>query len=361
MRERNRFAPMILALAITASLSLPTAPNAAAASVRYTPGVFAVASSVGRAVLKYFGKESAEEGVEYLAKQGGKQLAQKVTAKAAKQGGDDAVEQVAKYVGKHGPDALNALDNAPSIGPVLSALDEIPVSQVKSAITKLAAGTTGRELAETVGKHGAKALTSELKHPGVGMVLVRALGDDGAELAAKMTSQQAITIAKHVDDLAKLPAAQRTGVMAMFRNNTDRMASFVGDFVKANPGKTLFTVASTTMVLAEPERILGGDEIVFDAAGNPVLISKGGIVGRSIEATGQAAKHVSDGYIRPLYLTLMAFLGTFFALWLILKLWHVHKREKLKTQRIADQQGMTIDAVSTAAADKETPAIDKQE
>ena len=146
----------------------------------------------------------------------------------------------------------------------------------------------------------------------------------------------------------------------MFRNNTDRMATFVGDFVKANPGKTLFTVASTTLVLAEPERILGGDEIVFDAEGNPVLISKGGIVGRSIEATGQAAKHVSDGYIRPLYLTLMAFLGTFFALWLMLKLWHVHKREKLKTQRIADEQGMTIDAVTSAAAKNDDPSGEKK-
>jgi len=312
-----------------------------------TPGVIAVASSIGRGIVKYFGKEGAEEGAKYFAKQGGKQLATKVAAKAVKQGGDDAVEQVARYVGKHGPDALKAMDNAPSIVPVLRALEEIPATQVKSALTKLAAGTTGRELAETVSKHGAKAITSELNHPGVGMALVRALGDDGAELATKMTKDQAITVAKHVDDLAKLPSAQRTGVMAMFRKDTDRMAGFIGDFVKANPGKSLFTVATTTLVLAEPERILGGDEVVFDADGNPIVVSKGGIIGRSIDATGKAAKHVSDGYIRPLYLTLMAFLATFFGLWIMLKLWHTHKREKLKTQKILDEQKLTVDAKAT--------------
>ncbi|QDT13198.1 hypothetical protein [Planctomycetes bacterium K23_9] len=317
------------------------------------PALVAVASSVGRAVLKYFGKESFEEGTEYLAKQGGKQLVQRVTTKAAKQGGDDAVEQVARYVGKHGPDALKALDNAPSLGPVLSALDEIPATQVQAALAKLAAGTTGRELAETVSKHGAKALTSELMHPGVGMALVRSLGDDGAELATKLTKGQAITVAKHVDDLAKLPSTQRNGVVAMFRKDADRMTSFLGDFVKANPGKSLFTVATTTIVLAEPERILGGDEVVFDADGNPIVVSKGGIVGRSIEATGNAAKHVSDGYIRPLYLTLIAFLGTFFALWLMLKLWHTHKREKLKTQSITDKQTATIDAKNTSTTTKQ--------
>ncbi len=338
-----RFCLLMIVMTIGATTCALPPANAAAPPV----GVLAVTSSIGRAVTRFFAKESAEEGVEYMAKQGGKQLVIKVTAKAAKEGGDETVQQVAKLVSKYGPDALKACDNAPSIGPVLSALDEIPATQVKSALTKLAAGTTGRELAQTVTKHGAKAIVSELNHPGVGMVLVRALGDDGAELATKMTTDQAITVARHVDDLAKLPAAQRSGVMAMFRKDTDRMASFVGNFVKANPGKTLFTVATTTVVLAEPERILGGEEVVFDADGNPIVISKGGVIGRSIEATGQAARHVSDGYIRPLYLTLMAFLGTFFALWLILKLWHIHRREKLKTQQIVDQAQPIIDSNAT--------------
>ena len=303
-----------------------------------------VSSVVGKAVRKFFGKQGAEEAAEYMGKQGGREIAKRVTAAAAKEGGDDVVQQIAKHVGKHGPDALRAMDNAPSVAPLLKALDEIPEAQVKTALTKLAAGTTGRELAETVGQHGSKALTSELKHPGVGMMLVRTLGDDGAELAAKMTGDQAVTIGKHLDDLAKLPSAQRTGLMKLFREDTTQMVSFVGDFVKANPGKSLFTVAATTVILSEPERILGGDEVVFDADGTPIIVTKKGIAGRTMEATGEAAKHVSDGYIKPAYMIALTFISTFFALWLILKLWHTHKREKLKTAKLNVDEKKTIDA-----------------
>ena len=128
-----------------------------------------------------------------------------------------------------------------------------------------------------------------------------------------------------------------------------------GDFAKANPGKTLFTVATTTVILAEPERILGGDEIVFDAEGNPVVVSRKGIAGRTIEATGEAAKHVSEGYIQPVYYAVAAFLGTFFVLWLGIKLWHTHQREKLKTEEMLaekeDAAGKTVDAISATPSD----------
>ena len=306
--------------------------------------------SIAKSLAKFLTKEGSEEAAEYMARKGSKELVDRVTASATREGGDAFLDQVAKQVGRHGPDALKAFDNSPQVGPLLRALDEIPEAQAKTAISKLAAGTTGRELADTIVKHGSKALTSELKHPGVGMTLVRALGDDGAELATKMTSDQAITLGKHVDDVAKLPAAQRQGLLTMFKQDTDRMVGFVGDFVKANPGKTLFTVAGTTVILAEPEAILGGDEIAFDAEGNPIVISKKGIVGRSIEAGGEAAKHVSDGYIKPVYYTAGAFIGTFFVVWLMIKLWHAHKREKLKTQQMLDEQAKTVDAKASDAA-----------
>ena len=71
----------------------------------------AVAASVGKAILKYFGKQGAEEATEYLSKRGGKEIVERVVATATRQGGDEAVEQVAKFTGKYGPDALAALDN----------------------------------------------------------------------------------------------------------------------------------------------------------------------------------------------------------------------------------------------------------
>jgi len=328
MNHSNRMPALLLAIATLIPALVPSA-----AIAMHVP---AVATSVGKAILKYFGKEGSEQATEYLAKKGGKEVLERVSANAAKQGGDEAVEQVAKLAGKHGPDALAALDNSGVIMPVVKALDELPEAQVKTALARLAAGVPGRELAEATSRYGAVALRTELQHPGVGLVFVRSLGDEGAELASRLSTEQAIAIGRHADALAKLPTAQRSGVLAMMRGDTERIVGFVGRFVEANPGKTLFTVATTTVILAQPDRILGGDEIVFDADGNPIVVRKAGLAGRTIEATGDAAEHVSERYVRPVFLATMAFLGMFAALWIAIKLWHTHRREQQKTRLLAD-------------------------
>lgn len=289
----------------------------------------AVSGSVGKAILKYFGKQGGEEATEYLSRRGGNEIMERVVTTATRQGGDEAVEQVAKFTGKYGPDALAALDNAPSLVPLIRALDDLPPAQVKLALTKLAAGKPGRELAEAIAVHGGSALRMELQHPGVGLFFVRSFGDEGVELASKMTTDQAIVVARHADDIGKLPATQKAGLVGMLKGNTEQMVGFVGRFVEANPGKTLFTVAATTVILAEPERILGGDEIVFDADGNPVLISKSGFVDRAMEAGGEVASHVSTNYLRPVYLTVMAFVGVFVVIWGSLKYWAFRKMKAI--------------------------------
>ncbi|MGI9442245.1 MAG: hypothetical protein ACR2N1_07240, partial [Rubripirellula sp.] len=289
----------------------------------------AVAASVGKALLKYFGKQGGEEATEYLSRKGGKEIMERVVTTATRQGGDEAVEQVAKFTGKYGPDALAALDNAPSLMPLLRTLDDLPPAQVKLALTRLAAGKSGRELAEAIAVHGGSALRMELQHPGVGLFFVRSFGDEGVELASKMTTDQAIVVARHADDIGKLPAAQKAGLLGMLKGNTEQMVAFMGRFVEANPGKVLFSVAATTVILAEPERILGGDEIVFDADGNPVLISKSGFADRAMEAGGEVASHVSTNYLRPVYLTVMAFVGVFVVIWGSLKYWAFRKMKAI--------------------------------
>ena len=309
-------------------------------------------SAVAKAIMKYFGKEGTEEATEYLARQGGRELAERVGSAALREGGEEASEQVGKLVAKYGPDALTALDNAPQIKPVLAALDELPESQVRSALTRLSAGASGRELAETVGRVGASALRSEIKHPGVGAMLARTLGDDGAELAGKLSTDQAVAVARHADDLAALPSGPRNGVLALIRNDTERMVSFMGRFAADNPGKTLFTAATTTIILAESERILGGDEIVFDADGNPIVVSKSGIAGRTMKAGGEALGHVSMNYLQPLFYVLIAFVATFATLFMMLKLWHTHQREKMVTASMLQPEPETImgSAVPTGEA-----------
>ena len=92
--------------------------------------------------------------------------------------------------------------------------------------------------------------------------------------------------AQHADDLAKLPASQRQSVLAILRSDTERMVGFMGRFAADNPGKVLFTAATTTVILAESDRILGGDEIVFEADGNPIVVTKAGLMGRTLDSGG---------------------------------------------------------------------------
>jgi len=261
------------------------------------PSLAAGGATIVRAVTNYFGKESASEATEWLTKKGGKEVAERLTTKATTEGGEATVEQIAGLAGKYGPDAVRGLDNVPALRPVLGAIDELPESQIGPALARLGAGRSGKELADTVTRYGAGAIRAELKHPGVGVRFASSLGDEGIAIAEKLTTAQAIAIGRHVDDIAKLPPTQRNALLLMISEQSDRFATFVGDFIKQNPGKTLFTVSGTTVVLANKDAILGGDEIVFDKDGNPVVMSKQGLVER---AASRATTEVSNRVVSPL-------------------------------------------------------------
>ena len=261
------------------------------------PSLAAGGATIVRAVTNYFGKESASEATEWLTKKGGKEVAERLTTKATTEGGEATVEQIAGLAGKYGPDAVRGLDNVPALRPVLGAIDELPESQIGPALARLGAGRSGKELADTVTRYGAGAIRAELKHPGVGVRFASSLGDEGIAIAEKLTTAQAIAIGRHVDDIAKLPPTQRNALLLMISEQSDRFATFVGDFIKQNPGKTLFTISGTTVVLANKDAILGGDEIVFDKDGNPVVMSKQGLVER---AASRATTEVSNRVVSPL-------------------------------------------------------------
>ncbi len=305
-----------------------------------------VGSSIAKGISQYFGKEGAEQTTEYLARRGSKDLLERVATTASREGGEATVQRIAKLVAENGPETLAALDNAPHLLPLLKSLDELPAGEIKHALTRLAAGGSGRELAEAVVQHGTAALRAELKHPGVGLVLVRSLGDEGAELAANLSDDSAIAVARHAEEIAALPSAQREGVLALLHNDSVAFVRFIGRFVEANPGKTLFTAATTGVILAQPERILGGDEIVFDADGNPIVVSKSGILGRSLDVGGNAAEHISERYVRPLFFAVATFVGVFLALFACVKLWHSHRREQLQTQAMLNESKPVIDSTA---------------
>jgi hypothetical protein len=291
-----------------------------------SPLLAAGGAPIVRAVTNYFGKESAGEAAQWMTKKGGMEVAERLTRKATAEGGEATVERVANLAGKYGPDAVRGLDNVPVLRPVLGAIDQLPESQVGPALMRLGAGPQGKELAETVSRYGVGAMRAELKHPGVGVRFASNLGDEGIELAQKLTTEQAITIGRHVDDIAKLPPAQRSELMSMIANQSDRFTTFVGGFVKQNPGTTLFTISSTAIILANKDAIFGGDEIVFDKDGNPVLMSKQGVLER---AASRVTGEVSERVVSPIMQVFVPLAAILAAGFFGIKLYGVWQRQQL--------------------------------
>lgn len=278
-----------------------------------------------QSLTKYFGRSSAKEAAEELAEIGGETAVRQITQKAMREGGEETVEQIAKVTSKYGPNSLKALKQADKMGPVVRSLDELPEESVKVALQRLAS-TSGRELSENIATYGTKALQAELKHPGIGTTLVRTLGDDGIELTSKLTREEALQLAKHADDIAKLPAAEKSGVLKLLHDDAKSMVQFMGRFIEKNPGKTLFAAGTTTVILAQPERILGGDEIVFDKDGVPHLMSKPGIAGR----IGEGA---TNTIIKPLMTYVIPIAAAGFAIWIAMKLAFAYQKGAAKARR----------------------------
>lgn len=276
------------------------------------------AEQILRALAKYFGKESAEEAAEQLAKYGAEKVAREVAERAIREGGEELVEKLASQVAKHGPDLLFASSNAKSLSQVLRWIDELPAGQVGPALRRMGAGTTGKALCELAEQYGVGAVKAEVLHQGVGTKLVQHLGDDGIRLAERLSTKEAIELARHAEDISRLPPDMRQGVMRLLYEDTRQMIAFMGRFVEKNPGKTLFTVGATTVLLANSKNILGGSDVVFDDNGNPVVVDRPGIVERSV-------RRMFEPWVK-----LALALATVFGIgWVTIKLYFLYRRNSM--------------------------------
>jgi len=310
-----------------------------------------IVKAIGRYLAKETGQEATEQAVKQMTKQVGEELIERTAHKVVREGGEKSLLEVGELVTRHGPEVVRALDNAPEALPVLRLLDELPAEEVVTAASRLAAGSTGRELATLSTKLGIVALRAEARHPGVGVRFARALGSDGAELSLRLTTDQAVQIGRHVDDIAKLPANQQSGLLAMISGNADRFAAFVGRFVEQNPGKLLFTAATTPIILANSAAIFGDGNIVFDEDGNPVLDSNGSPVREHPGLVPDVGKSVGDAVKAPVQTTLYwagGIIVVLLSLFGASKVWkHFQKdRRELTSARYAPHQSIDFQGVS---------------
>lgn len=322
MRTKNAFILSVLIL-VAVEFSAPVGPVAfAQASLVRKP-----VQEVVEAIAKYLTKKGGRELAEELAEFGGEATVRRVAERAVREGGNDVLDAFVRIAQAHGPDAVRAVDNAVNVPRLLRAVDDLPEDVAAQALRRLGAGADGRALAEVVETFGSRALHAEVRHPGIGGQLVATLGDDGATLATRVSRDQAITISRHADDIAKLPESQRTELLKLLREDPDGMANFMKRFIENNPGKTLFTVSATPIVLANAERILGGGEIVIGPDGKPAYIPKPGMLERMVSGTLERFVSPIIRLILLVFLPLLAIAG---GIWLAIKLWFYYQLTKRK-------------------------------
>ena len=253
MNLRPRFALFVVALAMTA---LPAEAQVAMAA---REAAEVLAATLGRSL----GKAGTSEAAEQIARLGGREGLEILASRTLREGGEQALRKVVANAAKYGPDYLMVLKNARSPQFMAKVLDELPADAVKPAIRALGRKSTGEALEVAVETCGVKALQAEVKYQGVGSHLVESFGDDG--LAAVSSVDEAATLVRHADDITRLPAAQKAGVLQLLHDDGKQMVAFMGRFVEKNPQTVLFTSAATTVILANSERLLGGDDIALDA------------------------------------------------------------------------------------------------
>ncbi|HRF00492.1 MAG TPA: hypothetical protein PLI18_08240 [Pirellulaceae bacterium] len=222
----------------------------------------ALLRSAGHELLQALGRRAAVHGsraaAEELAEVGGEGAVRALTRRLSAAGGESAVDATARLATEHGPLVIRALDDLPDPLPVLRAVERLPRDQAARSLSRLASPVDGGELAAQVARHGDAVLQVELRHPGLAAPLFRAFDDDAMRLGRSLDGERLLALAQHADEIAALPPKQRDTILGAIRRDAERVAGFLGEFVRANPGKTLATGGGLVLLLAESERILGG-------------------------------------------------------------------------------------------------------
>jgi len=261
-------------------------------------------------IFKRAGTEAAEE----LTKTGGRVAVRATLEKAAREGGEGLVKRATAYGIEQGPIALRAIGRSPA--KMVGALDNLAAELRPAALR--AVERDPQAVAGLVERYGADALEAAVRQPGVGPVLGEKLGQEGLSVAKSLTNDQAIVVARHADEIAKLPAAEQAGLMAKLKTNA---AGVVG-FLERHP-KTLLTAGGVAVLLGAKDQILGPGEAEIGPDGKP---------------TG---RFVREGLVMRVWHDVLAFLATplralaglgvvVAAMWASLKVWAMWRKRRIE-------------------------------
>lgn len=166
--------------------------------------------AVAREIATQLGEKLGQRGARELAEAGGEAIVRETIEKAAHEGGEQLAREVAGMAERYGAQTLGAFREAPQA--MVQAMKKVPAELADQAMRAVAREPA--TVAKLVAAHGEDVLVVAAKHPGVGVDLAQKLGSEGCQVAKELTTDNAIRLARMSEDLAKLPPAERAGILA---------------------------------------------------------------------------------------------------------------------------------------------------
>ncbi len=279
-------------------------------------------AKLARELVEQLAKTGGKEATEELARVGGEAAVKEVLEKAAREGGEELAQKLARYTTEYGAAVVQGARGSPA--KFVSAFEGLSPTVRQGALQAIR-----REpelMSGLVSDFGRDALVVGARHPGVGPQLLRKLGPEGTGLLKDLSTDQAIQLGRLSPDIARASSLQRAQLLELIRRAPGRVL----DILERHP-KILATGAALGAFLAVKDKILGGSEVVLDANGKPVVVSKPGFVERVVKV-----------FQRPLT-GIMLVLGAFLAGWAVIRLWAAYRISRLRI------------AAAEKAADAERP------
>ena len=237
-----------------------------------------VVTTLGREIVEALGKDAVEFGGEAVARQTAKRLVTEAAESAGIAGGRIAKAQVKRILAS-GRESL-IFDLKSLSGKSLPLLEGVTDEALPSAVSTLARPGVSKAIESLSSTALQKAaLAGETRLPGVGLKLVQHYGDEGAQLVAKLTEDQANSViaALRPNAINSLSSGERSKLLNALASRPDARV-FNLDGVTG----PLVVVASGVVIWHGIDVTLSPDELVTERPDGTVIRERTSVGSRTV-------------------------------------------------------------------------------
>jgi hypothetical protein len=280
-----------------------------------------IATTIAKEIVQTLGKDATEFGGESMAEQTAKRLLSEAAESGAKGGGRIARVQVKRILAS-GKEPL-IFDLKSISGKSLPLLEDVSDEALPEVVGTLARPGIDKGI-QSLGSVALRkaALSGETRLPGAGLKLVQHYGEDGVQLASKLTEDQANSViaALRPNAVNSLPAAERSRLLNALVSRPDARV-----FNLEGVTGPLVVVAGGVVVWHGIDVAFSPDERVTERPDGTVVREKTSVGSRAVGMMPAAVRELST----PLKWTGVTFaVGA--TLCVVLIIWRYQTRQRLK-------------------------------